>query len=722
MATLSCPSGDVHDGRGASDVGPRGPLVPGLARALVAHRERLTQELFRVVADWERTTKMVAEGGVEFVLQAEKRPLIDYLRLRFETGDPLYEQLYIGEKLKQLHYEPLQGDARRAFRERVATAEQRVFHDVLDPQLAQGEVDALRAVLARVYAAVLGEGDRRARVLLVGDCLYLDIVTFAQPALAAEGITLEPTFLTSKNPIQLRREIGALDPTQYCAVFYSPFTYEFVPMLEPLQHLRAAIQAPWRAAAVGAEAFAQVAPTLSLLAERFECPVVVHNTAQVARSDGSSRSTVRRLVTAPGRRRLAHVLNQRVAAAVAAANRDTFEHVHLLDETSWVRAHGEASLGRYLHAAEYQHPAMLGCLLAETYVDVIAVVVELVKKKLVVCDLDNTIWDGIIGEGAVRHHVDRQRALLALKEKGVVLAINSKNDRDKVHFDGGLLQEGDFVHSEINWDSKVRNMKRIAEGLNLKAKDFVFVDDRPDERAMVSQGVPGVSALDATAPRTWRRLALWADLLKASETDRTEMYRQYHERSSAMARAGDEDERELLASLGLSVQIREAETADLKRVAELINRTNQFNLQGSRTTLAEVKDWHEDPATTILLASASDRFGSNGTVSIAVARRTGDGVQVPVFVLSCRVFGYGIERAVMNHIKRTLARDGEPLVARLVVTPHNGPCHEFLPQNGFSREGDAFVFRAGQEIDADPPWLTVDAPAVAAVRRIASAG
>jgi hypothetical protein len=221
-------------------------------------------------------------------------------------------------------------------------------------------VDALRAVLARVYAAVLAEGDRRARVLLVGDCSTSTSSPSRSRRSPRRGSPSSRPF-TSKNPIQLRREIGALDPTQYCAVFYSPFTYEFVPMLEPLHHLRAAIQAPWRAAAVGAEAFAQVAPTLSLLAGRFECPVVVHNTAQVARSDGSSRSTVRRLVTAPGRRRLAHVLNQRVAAAVAAANRDTFDHVHLLDETSWVRAHGEASLGRYLHAAEYQHPAMLGC-------------------------------------------------------------------------------------------------------------------------------------------------------------------------------------------------------------------------------------------------------------------------------------------------------------------------------------------------------------------------
>jgi len=120
-----------------------------------------------------------------------------------------------------------------------------------------------------------------------------------------------------------------------------------------------------------------------------------------------------------------------------------------------------------------------------------------------------------------------------------------------------------------------------------------------------------------------------------------------------------------------------------------------------------------DPATTILLASASDRFGSNGTVCVAVARRTARGLEIPVFVLSCRVFGYGIERAVMNHIKRVLRRSDEPLLARLVVTPHNAPCHEFLSSNGFSREGDWLVFR-GAVGEADPPWLAIDAAPMAA--------
>src|SRR5215471_5414212 len=105
MATLSCRAREVRD-RGAS---ARPDAMPGLVRALAASRERLSQALYRVVADWERTAAMVAEGGVYFVLEAEKRPLVDYLRLRFESGDPLYEQLFTGEKLKQLHHEALLG-------------------------------------------------------------------------------------------------------------------------------------------------------------------------------------------------------------------------------------------------------------------------------------------------------------------------------------------------------------------------------------------------------------------------------------------------------------------------------------------------------------------------------------------------------------------------------------------------------------------------------------
>src|SRR5262245_20703390 len=206
-----------------------GSPCPELAEAITRQRDVLSERLYQVVAAAPKTVAMLEERGLEFVLQAEKRPLVDYLALRFRTGDALYEHLYVGEKLKQVHHEPLPDDERRPFRERVATLEQEAIRDVVAAAVSPAARTVLADVLARMYGTIVAEGRHTARVLLVGDCLHLDVVTFAQPALAAEGITLEPTFATSKNPVQLQREIGALDPSRFCAVFYSPFTYEFVP-------------------------------------------------------------------------------------------------------------------------------------------------------------------------------------------------------------------------------------------------------------------------------------------------------------------------------------------------------------------------------------------------------------------------------------------------------------------------------------------------------------
>src|SRR6185312_15691176 len=134
---------------------------------------------------------------------------------------------------------------------------------------------------------------------------------------------------------------------------------------------------------------------------------------------------------------------------------------------------------------------------AGKYHDLLYARARLLGRKLVVCDLDNTLWAGEIGEGAVSHFLDRQRVLLNLKERGVVLAVNSKNDPANVRWDGGLLKADDFVNLQINWDSKITNMKRIREALNLKYKDYVFIDDRADQLDMMGQGLPEIHLLDA---------------------------------------------------------------------------------------------------------------------------------------------------------------------------------------------------------------------------------
>jgi FkbH-like protein len=373
---------------------------------------------------------------------------------------------------------------------------------------------------------------------------------------------------------------------------------------------------------------------------------------------------------------------------------------------------GDDALGRMFYDADLQHPAALGKHLAGPFCDVLFVQAHLLKRKLVASDLDNTLWAGVIGEGAgVSHHADRQQALQHLKKKGVVLAVNSKNDPKNIRWDGGLLCADDFVCQQVNWDPKVLNLQRIARQLNLKPKDFVFVDDRPDERELVRVAMPEVLSLDATDDRAWRLLDLWASLLDAEgdAANRTQFYKQREARERFLDEQKPEvisDRGRLFTELDLTIDIRHARPADLKRAVELINRTNQFNTTGARTTLKEVTGWHDHPDWRVLVVDAADKFGSMGTVSVLVLHDTGETIAIPAFVLSCRVFGYGIETALLNRVKRLAADAGRPIVAQLVRTMHNDPCARVYADNGFREEADHWSF-TGSAISADPTWLTV---------------
>ena len=257
-----------------------------------------------------------------------------------------------------------------------------------------------------------------------------------------------------------------------------------------------------------------------------------------------------------------------------------------------------------------------------------------------------------------------------------------------------MLGEDDFVAAEINWDSKVTNMRRIQQGLNLKLKDFVFIDDRADQRELVREAMPEVVVLDATSSRVPEQLAIWAAALSDHpEMDRTQQYRQREQRESLLAEgaAVAEDPGLAFSKLEIRVEIREARAAELKRVAELINRTNQFNLAGSRTSLKELRDWQDSPGRRVVVVDARDKFGPMGLIAALQVDLTGPAATIPAFVLSCRVFGYGIEDALLNAVKR-LARAGAGGVPMTIAgaykeTPHNEPCRTVYPSNGFTYDG-----------------------------------
>jgi HAD superfamily phosphatase (TIGR01681 family) len=702
------------------------PISPAISQVLRQQREEIALALVSSVADWDKYSAEISDqrSRLEFA-RRETIAFVDYLVTYFADGDPAYRSLYIGEKLKQCYIASDAPDEAIARRHHITASDRKALLDAIGPRLASADRELFAAELDGMHSVITKPGEMLCRLLLVGDCLFLDLLAFLTAPLMEAGIQLVPTFVTSKLLSAQHRELRRLEDRQFDLVFYSPLTYGFHPKFSEVQSLKRALGPPARLKALAVEAKRDIESTLQVMERLFECPIFVHNSANIRRHDSTAREIVKAVVTQAARRYTRRIINNWLPGHLEQLNARSHQHLFLLDETALFATASEGDLSVLMYNAGLQHPARFGQALAPVYQDVINARIMLAKKKLIICDLDNTLWNGMIGEGSVQHYADRQATLLALRRKGVLLAICSKNDPKNVHWGGGVLSHHDFVASQINWEPKAANIRRIAKHLNLKTKDIVFIDDRADERALVTEAMPEVTALDAESPRTWRQLALVASTIaESAEGDRTLAYKQKEERErfiaevapgSALATslgvyshsAHDKSEAEALAKLSLQLEIRLADRKELKRVSELINRTNQFNMCGSRTSLHEVARWHSSDRHAIWVAEARDKFGSMGTISAAVAELTARGVEILVFVLSCRVFGYGMENALLNRIK--IWRPGHAIYGHFKQTPHNQPCHRTYPENGFTWDGVYWIFNNGEQIP-DPEWLTVKSP------------
>lgn len=691
-----------------------------MVQTLRDHRAPLSAALLPSLSGWDKFPEAdTADAGARgSFIETDLRVFIEYLALYFEREDSTYRDLYIGEKLKQCYDARDSAEQGLARRRAILERDRCSLSAYLGPLLTAPELGRVEAFLNDVARVVAGEETRPVRVLFVGDCLHLDVVAFLAAPLLEHGLRLESTFATSKTIPDLLRYLRGLGGRSFDVVFFSPFSYEFHVGYSHLRFLRSAFIGGGNLDAVLAGAQADTLSVMRLLGGLFDAPIFVHNTTGIRRHDGSLLELGKNILTQRTRSLARRGVNEWLPRQMDVLNRESYPHFFLLDEAGLLLHQPESALGRHFYDAGLQHPAELGRAIAGLYLDVVLAQALLAKKKVVVCDLDNTLWSGAIGEGEISHYHDRQAILKRLRDRGLLLAINSKNDPKNVRWDGAGLTLDDFVCCQINWTSKVQNMRRIAEELNLKAKDFLFIDDRSDERAMVQEMMPEVMTLDAESADVWRRLSLAADLLpEQDELDRTLAYKQRAQREQFLedTTAAEAEQRELFRRLEFRVTIRHAEARDLRRVAELINRTNQFNMCGSRTTPAEVRGWHDDSAHTIFLVEARDKFGSMGTVSVVVTQERSDQIEIPVFVLSCRVFGYGVETALLNHIKRSAGFPGRGrrIAGRYLATAVNEPCRDTYAQHGFTQDGEMWVYRGEGAIE-DPDWLTVEVEAEAA--------
>ena len=638
------------------------------------------------------------------------KPEVDYLVQFIETGASVFRDLYLGSRAKFFEKNAHLRAEFSGMPRGLAQRDAQVWNTGLQEQRLSAELfERVTRAHADIVASIPESPPKRVRLLFVGDCLLEDVELLVGGQLLRQGILAEVDFIVSKNPVEQMREIRELDSQKYQGVVYSPLSWQFDQDFRNILELRPRsfrdLDADIRAMS------SRIDRTLRLLAERFECNVYVHNTAAVIRASSPSRRIALSAATLYKRSYARKNLSAHIAEAIESVNAEFFKHVFLIDELAANQSiQDDISLGRFLYYSDAIHPTELSVVVSHQIGKFVAASARLLGKKVIVCDLDNTLWDGIIGEGlGVRHCKDRQRSLLELKKCGVVLAICSKNDPANVRWEGAAMSVDDFVAAEISWGPKAAAVARIQADLNLKAKDFVFIDDRTDERAMMTEAFPTITALDPCSESTWELFRTWSELLsKGPDADRTAMYRARAERQKVLdEQSNEQDAVEMFRRLQLRAEICKAKDSELTRIHELINRTNQWNLQGSRCTFQEVRAWHQSANHVIYSVRVKDKFGDMGLVCSCVGEYTESSLDVIVFVLSCRVFGYGIETLVLQKLEQdSLARLGRIAVRGFFrETPHNKPCREMYSKHGYAEVDGVWIHTGNPGAATQPTWF-----------------
>ncbi|SEK59271.1 HAD-IIIC family phosphatase [Streptacidiphilus jiangxiensis] len=358
------------------------------------------------------------------------------------------------------------------------------------------------------------------------------------------------------------------------------------------------------------------------------------------------------------------------------------------------------------------------------------------SKKVLVVDLDNTMWDGILGDdgadGIAAATTFRgeafgnfQKIVRQIGSQGVLLAISSKNDQEPVlevlrtHPDM-QLRDTDFVRINANWNPKDANLRDIADRLNLGIDSFVFVDDSPFETGLVASSLPEVAVVrldEEPALHIDKLLADgWFDVreLTAEDRERGALYRVEADRQDLLDSSGSMEE--YLDKLGVKVQVAVVGDGDLARVAQLTLRTNQFNLTTERLQPAEVRARLDDPAHLVLSVRSGDRFGDNGVVGALFAHREGERLHIDNLILSCRVFARGIEQTTVASLLAH-ARDGlgvTEVTAAYRPTKKNHRVKDFWPSLGFEQtseteEGELGFTHSLAALPEVPTYVHLDA-------------
>ena len=326
------------------------------------------------------------------------------------------------------------------------------------------------------------------------------------------------------------------------------------------------------------------------------------------------------------------------------------------------------------------------------------------RKKCIAVDLDNTLWGGVIGEDGVEgiqlsnhkegaRYCDAQKILKKMKGQGVMLAILSKNNAEDVepvfkHPDM-VLQHEDFVAEIINWEPKSVNIRKLAADLNIGLDSFVFLDDNPAEREQMKAECPEVaviefpkdsSLLPDTIEKAYYEYFLSLEVT-GEDAQKTAMYRAENARKAEMATAASVED--FLKKLEMTMVIHKMLPEEEKRVTQLTNKTNQFNVTTHRYSEEEIKELSENGD--IITVHMADKYGDQGLVAVLILKYEGDKAEIDTFLMSCRVMGRKAEEEIIARVRGYLEAKGVKTVkAAYIKSAKNAPVLDLFDKLGFS--------------------------------------
>lgn len=328
------------------------------------------------------------------------------------------------------------------------------------------------------------------------------------------------------------------------------------------------------------------------------------------------------------------------------------------------------------------------------------------SRKCLVLDLDNTLWGGVIGDDGLdgikigqetpeaEAFTDFQRWLKEMRARGVMLAVCSKNDlenaREGFSHPDSVLSLDDFTAFAANWGPKHENIRDLAQAMNIGLDSLVFVDDNPAEREIVSGQLPMVAVPEVGGgvsdyPRILDRSGLFETVaLSEDDLKRNRYYAENFRRRTLEQRFENYDD--FLRSLEMTAEIKPFAPVYLERIAQLTNKTNQFNLTTKRYSLAEIKAVAEAPDMVHLYGRLADKFGDNGVVSVVIAQVQGPRMDILLWLMSCRVLKRGMEAAMFDALAaQAKVRGVREIHAAYLKTPKNGMVADHYAGMGFTR-------------------------------------